>query len=279
MVPAAGLMVRIFVIQHDCGHGALFQSARANAIAGTLCSLFTFTPFAHWRRQHARHHGGWNNLDRRRFGYDIYSECLTVQEYRELAPIRRLVYRLTRHPIVAHMIVPPMIFLLLYRTPYETPKGWRRERLWVHATTLAIVAQAAGIGWLLGFGMVALVELGILLMASIVGVWLFALQHRFDGAQWARQSDWDLTTASLTGTSCLRLPAVLAWFTANIGFHHIHHMNPRVPNYRLPEASKSLPALGAVTTLGLLGGLKAVRYVLWDEAQAKLVRFRDVSGA
>jgi omega-6 fatty acid desaturase (delta-12 desaturase) len=277
MIPAAGLMVRIFVIQHDCGHGALFRSAHANVIAGTLCSLFTFTPFAHWRRQHARHHGSWNNLDRRKFGFDIYSECLTVEEYRRLSPTRRFAHRLTRHPIVAHLIVPPMIFLLLYRTPYETPKRWWRERLWVHATTLAMAAQAAGIGWLLGFGTVALVELSILLMASVVGVWLFALQHKFEGARWTRQSDWGLTAASLAGTSCLRLPAVLQWFTGSIGFHHIHHLNPRVPNYRLQEASEALPALGAETTLGLLGGLRAVRYVLWDEAQAKLVRFRDVA--
>jgi omega-6 fatty acid desaturase (delta-12 desaturase) len=278
-VPAAGLMIRIFVLQHDCGHGALFRSARANAVAGTLCSLFTFTPFAHWRRQHAGHHGNWNNLDRRGSGLDIYSNCRTVQEYRQLSPTRRLAYRLARHPIVAHLVVPPMIFLLLYRTPFDTPQGWRRERRSVHATNLAIAAQAVSIGWLLGFGSVALVELTTLFLASIGGVWLFALQHKFEGASWARQPNWDLTTASLTGASCLRLPAVLQWFTGNIGFHHIHHLNPQVPNYRLPEASEAVPALGAVTPLRLLGGLRAVRYVLWDEDQAKLVRFRDVAAA
>ena len=277
-VPTAGLMIRIFVLQHDCGHGALFRSTRANAIAGTLCSLFTFTPFAHWRRQHAGHHGNWNNLDRRGSGLDIYSDCRTVREYRQLPPMRRLVYRLVRHPIVAHLIIPPMIFLLLYRTPFDTPRGWRRERRSVHATNLAILAQAACIGGLLGFGSVAIIELTTLLLASIGGVWLFALQHKFEGADWTRQPQWDLTAASLTGASYLRLPAVLQWFTGNIGFHHIHHLNPRVPNYRLPEVYEALPAFRAATTLGLLGGLRAVRYVLWDEAQAKLVRFRDVAG-
>lgn len=278
-VPTAGLMIRIFVLQHDCGHGALFRSARANTIAGTLCSLFTFTPFAHWRRQHAQHHGCWNNLDRRGSGVDIYSVCRTVREYRQLSPTRRFGYRLTRHPIVAHLVVPPLIFLLLYRTPYDTPKGWNRERRSVHATTLAILAQAVGFGWLLGFGAVAFVALTTLYLASIGGVWLFALQHKFEGAAWVRQRDWDLATASLAGTSCLRLPAVLQWFTGSIGFHHIHHLHPRVPNYRLQEVSEALPGLGATTTLGLLGGLRALRYVLWDEAQARLVRFRDLTAS
>jgi omega-6 fatty acid desaturase (delta-12 desaturase) len=276
-LPTAGLMIRIFVLQHDCGHGALFGSSRANAAAGMLCSLFTFTPFAHWRRQHAGHHGNWNNLDRRGSGLDIYSDCRTVSEYRQLSPMRRLAYRLSRHPIVAHLIIPPMIFLLLYRTPFDTPKGWWRERRSVHVTNLAILAQVACIGGLLGFGSVAIIELTTLLLASIGGVWLFALQHKFEGANWARQPEWGLAAASLTGASCLRLPAALQWFTGNIGFHHIHHLNPRVPNYRLQEAYEALPTLRAATTLGLLGGLRAVRYVLWDEAQAKLVRFRDAA--
>lgn len=278
-VLAAGFMIRVFIIQHDCGHGSFFRSARANGAAGLLCSLVTLTPFASWRRQHACHHGNWNNLDRRGSGLDIYSDCRTVREYRRLSPLRRLGYRLVRHPVVANLIFPPLIFLLLYRLPFDMPKAWRHERRSIHGTTLAIVALALGGGALLGFGQVALVELTILVMASIGGVWLFTLQHKFEGAQWARQSDWSLATASLAGTSCLRLPALLQWFTGNIGFHHIHHLNPRVPNYRLQEVSEALPALRAATTLGLRGGLRAVRFVLWDEDQAKLVRFRDVAAA
>ena len=189
-LPTAGLMIRIFVLQHDCGHGALFRSSRANAAAGMLCSLFTFTPFAHWRRQHAGHHGNWNNLDRRGFGFDIYSDCRMVREYRQLSPMQRLAYRLSRHPIVAHLIIPPLIFLLLYRTPFDTPKGWWHERRSVHVTNLAILAQVACLGGLLGFGSVAIIELTTLLLASIGGVWLFALQHKFEGANWARQPAW-----------------------------------------------------------------------------------------
>src|SRR5271156_2643531 len=179
-------------------------------------------------------------------------------------------------PSVPNLFLPPLIFLLLYRTPFDTPRGWRRERRSILATNLALGALAIAAGALLGFGRVALVELTILMLASIGGVWLFALQHKFEGAQWARQPDWSFATASLAGTSCLRLPAVLQWFTGNIRFHHIHHLNPRVPNYRLQAASDALPALRPATTLSLLGGLNALRYVLWDEDQAKLVRFRDV---
>jgi omega-6 fatty acid desaturase (delta-12 desaturase) len=276
MVLAAGFMIRVFIIQHDCGHGSFFRSARANGAAGLLCSLITLTPFASWRRQHAAHHGNWNNLDRRGSGLDIYSDCRTVREYRLLSPLRRLGYRLVRHPVVANLIFPPLIFLLLYRLPFDMPKAWRRERRSIHATTLAIIALAVGAGALLGFGRVVLVELTILTMASIGGVWLFTLQHKFDGAQWAHQAEWSLASASLGGTSCLRLPVVLQWFTGNIGFHHIHHLNPRVPNYRLQAVSEAMPALRPATTLDLFGGLRAVRYVLWDEDQARLVRFCDV---
>jgi omega-6 fatty acid desaturase (delta-12 desaturase) len=275
-LPAAGLMVRIFIIQHDCGHGAFFRSARANEIAGTLCGLLTFTPFASWRRQHAGHHGNWNNLDRRGAGLDIYSDCRTVREYRQFSPARRLAFRVAHHPIVAHVVLPPLIFLVLYRLPFDTPKGWRREQRSVHLTNLVIGALAVGGGALLGFERVALVELTTLAAASIAGVWLFGLQHRFEGARWYRQPEWDFVTASLRGTSCLRLSALLQWFTGSIGFHHIHHLNPRVPNYRLEEAYEALPALRDATTFGLLGGLRAVRYVLWDEDQARLVRFCDL---
>jgi omega-6 fatty acid desaturase (delta-12 desaturase) len=275
-LPAAGFMVRLFIIQHDCGHGSFFRSARANSLAGMLCSLFTLTPFQSWRRQHAGHHGQWNNLDRRS-GLDMYSDCLTVREYRLLPPARRFTYRLLRHPVVAHLLVPPLVFLLLYRTAFDTPRDWRRERRSIHATNIAIAAMVALLGWRLGFGPVAIVELSIVLVAAIAGVWLFGLQHKFEGAAWTRQSEWDFTTAALSGTSCLRLPAWLQWFTGNIGFHHIHHLNPRVPNYRLQEAYEQIPSLRPATTLTLIGGLRAVRYVLWDEGRGKLVRFRDAS--
>jgi len=273
-VPAAGFMVRIFIIQHDCGHDAFLRSRAANRVVGLLCSLVTLTPYASWRRQHARHHGESNNLDRRRANLDLYSNCRTVREYRQFSSLRRLVYRALRHPIVAHLILPPMIFLILYRVPFGASKGRERRSVW--ATNLAIAGWVAGLGMLLGFGPVALIELSTLFVASVVGVWLFGLQHKFEGAHWAREPEWDLTTAALAGSSCLRLPAVLQWFTGNIGFHQIHHLNPRVPNYRLQEAYEAIPALRRGVTLGLFDGLRAVRYVLWDEDSMKLVRFCDL---
>jgi omega-6 fatty acid desaturase (delta-12 desaturase) len=277
-LPAAGFMVRLFIIQHDCGHGAFFRTARANSIAGMVCSLFTLTPFHNWRRQHSGHHGQWNNLDRRS-GLDMYSDCLTLREYRLLSRQHRFIYRLLRHPIVAHLIIPPLVFLLLYRMPFDTPREWRRERHSVHGTNIAIAAVIAGLGCLIGFVPLAMVEITIVAIAAIAGVWLFGLQHKFEGAAWASQDEWDFTAASLNGTSCLRLPALLQWFTGNIGFHHIHHLNPRVPNYRLQEAFEAIPELRPATILDLPGGLRAVRYVLWDEDQAKLIRFRDVAAA
>jgi len=275
-LPAAGFMVRLFIIQHDCGHGSFFRSPRGNTVAGMLCSLFTLTPFQSWRRQHAGHHGQWNNLDRRS-GLDMYSDCLTVREYRLLSPGRRFFYRLLRHPIVAHLIVPPLVFLLLYRTAFDTPREWRRERRSIHVTNVALAALVALLGWRIGFGRLATVELSVVFVAAVAGVWLFGLQHKFEGAAWTRHGDWNFTTAALNGTSCLRLPGWLQWFTGNIGFHHIHHLNPRVPNYRLQEAYEAIPTLRPATTLDLIGGLRAVSYVLWDEGRGKLVRFGDVA--
>lgn len=274
-LPAAGFVVRLFIIQHDCGHGAFFRSRAANAWVGRLCSLVTLTPYANWRRQHAAHHANWNNLSRRESGSDIYSACLTTQEYRRLGPMRRLLYRAVRHPAVAHVALPPLVFLLLYRVPFDTPSDWRRERLSVHATNLALAAVVVTVGLVLGFEAMALVQLPIMVLAAIIGVWLFSVQHRFEAAQWFAGTEWSAAAASLRGTSFLRLPRILQWFTGNIGFHHIHHLNPRIPNYRLAACHAASPDLQRVPTLSLRDGLRAGAYWLWDEASGRMMRFRD----
>jgi omega-6 fatty acid desaturase (delta-12 desaturase) len=278
-VVAAGLLVRLFIIQHDCGHGSLFRSKTANEVLGRLCSLVTLTPFDNWRRQHAGHHGVWNDLDRRWSGADIYSTCLTVDEYRKLTPRRRLLYRLTRHPLVTGLVLPPLVFLLVYRVPFDTPKAWRRERLAVHWTNLAIVGLTVALGDLVGFPEVLFVQLPILTLASIIGVWLFSVQHRFETTLWARHAQWDASTAALRGSSYLRLPPVLRWFTANIGFHHVHHLNPRIPNYHLASCHAAIPALGDVPPLTLWASLKSLRLALWDEEQQRMVSFRTARPA
>ena len=273
-VLAAGLVVRIFVIQHDCGHGSLFRSRRANDLLGMVCSIVTLTPYAHWRRQHAGHHATWNNLDRRPSGIDIYSSCLTVAEYRALPGLRRLFYRLVHHPLISSFLLPPLVFLFLYRFPFDTPKTWTRERRAVHGTNIAIGTVIVALGLVAGFERVLVVQLPIMVIASIVGVWIFSVQHRFDAAVWLRQSGWSAEAASLQGSSYLRLPRVLQWFTANIGFHHVHHLNPRVPNYRLQACHRALPALQHAQALTIWGGLRALSFVLWDEGRGEMVTLR-----
>jgi omega-6 fatty acid desaturase (delta-12 desaturase) len=272
---AAGFLVRIFIIQHDCGHWSFFRERRNNDFLGFACSLLTLTPYASWRRQHAGHHGVWNNLDRRQSGADIYSSCLTVAEYHGLTPWRRWWYRTTRHPFVANILLPPLVFLGLYRVPFDTPRAWRHERRAVYVTDVALVAMFGGLGLLFGFGKVATIQLPIITLASIVGVWLFSVQHRGETTRWARRDDWDAVSASLLGSTYLRLPAVLQWFTGNIGYHHVHHLNPRIPNYRLQECHASIPKLRDVPTLSLRDGLRAVNYVLWDEDRGRMVTFRE----
>lgn len=274
---AAGFLVRIFIIQHDCGHSSFFRGRRKNDILGFACSLLTLTPYASWRRQHAGHHGIWNDLDRRQSGADIYSSCLTVAEYRALSPLQRWWHRTTRHPIVANILLPPLVFICLYRVPFDTPGAWRHERRAVYVTDVALVVMFGGLGLLLGFGQVAAVQLPVMIFASIIGVWLFSIQHRGETTAWARHEDWEPASAALESSNYLRLPVVLQWFTGNIGYHHVHHLNPRVPNYRLQECHDTLPALREVPTLSFRDALRAVRFTLWDEERGRMVTFREAN--
>lgn len=273
-LPAGALLVRVFIVQHDCGHGSFFASARANAIVGWACSLMTLTPFTNWARQHSLHHGNWSNLDRRK-GSDLYSACLTVREYLALSRWQRLLHRVPRHPLVANVLLPPLVFLVLYRLPFDTPRRWVRERRSVHLTNAALLALFVTLALLLGWREVLAVQASVMVVASILGVWLFSLQHRFETARWTRRGDWDPSEASMEGSSWFRLPRVLHWMTGNIGFHHVHHLNPRVPNYRLGAAHDAVQVLWPVAPLSLMGGLRAPWLTLWDEAEGRLVSFRD----
>lgn len=273
-IPAAGFVVRLFIIQHDCGHASYFRSRRANETVGWLCSLATFTPYANWRRQHAGHHAVWNNLDQRHAGADIYSSCLTVAEYQALTRRRQWLYRLARHPVVAQVLLPPLIFLVLYRVPFDTPREWRHERRSVHLTNLALGITLTALVALLGPTPVLLVQLPIMVLASIAGVWLFSVQHRFENSHWSRQDEWSAVAASLHGSSWLRLPRLLQWFTGSIGFHHVHHLLPRVPNYRLQACHEAGSVFAGVTTLTLREAFSAPTYALWDETLGRMVRFR-----
>ena len=278
-LPAGALIVRIFIIQHDCGHGAFFRSRAANDWLGRVCSLFTMTPYANWRRQHANHHAVWNNLDRRSEGADIYSTCLTLREYEALSPLRRRFYRVVRHPVIAQLVLPPLVFMLLYRVPFDTPRAWRRERVSVLATNVALGVLLAGLIWAAGLDDVLVVQLSTMIVASIIGVWIFSVQHRFEEVVWARQGAWDATSASLYGSSYLKLPRLLQWFSGNIGFHHIHHLVPRVPNYRLEDCHQVFAARGGrARALTLWQALRAPTYLLWDEERGQMMRLSDLGG-
>jgi acyl-lipid omega-6 desaturase (Delta-12 desaturase) len=276
-LPTGTLLVRVFIVQHDCGHGSFFASMRANALVGRACSLITLTPFANWSRQHGLHHADWNNLDRKG-GSDIYSACLTVDEYLALSRWQRLLHRLPRHPLIANILLPPLVFVLLYRVPFDTPRGWVRERRSVHLTNLALVCLFGTLVALLGWQQVLIVHFSIMVVASILGVWLFSLQHRFETAHWTVRGEWSFVDAALRGSSWFNLPRPLQWLTGNIGLHHVHHLNPRVPNYRLGAAHAAVRELRSVRGLGLMDGLRAPRLTLWDEVSGRLVRFRDAEG-
>ena len=274
VLPAAGLVVRLFIIQHDCGHGAFFRSRRANTVVGVLCSLATLTPFTNWRRHHAQHHSMWNNLDKRDMTTDIYSTCLTVQEYEAMSPAKRWFARVVRHPLIAHFVIPPIVFLVLYRLPFETPRAWTHERRAVYLTNAGIAVAVAIMVLALGVWPVLLIQVPIIAVAAIIGVWLFSIQHRFEEAHWSRSTDWSAITASIRGSSFLKLPAVLRWFSGNIGYHHVHHLVPRVPNYRLKACHEACEELfGTARVLTLREALTAPSYALFDEEQGCMVRF------
>lgn len=275
-IPAAALLVRVFIVQHDCGHGSYLPSRRANDILGRVCAALTLVPYEFWRRHHNAHHANWNNLDKQGSVADVYTVCLSVAEYRALTPWRRFLYRFPRHPLIAYFVIPPLAFLVLYRTPFDTPKNWTRERRAVWANNLAVAACWGLQIWLFGVAAFATVQLSIVLFASILGFWLFSVQHRFENARWMRREEWTHVDAALGGSSHLALPRILHWLTGNIGFHHIHHLSPRVPNYRLAECHDSSELLRLSEPLSLGRALKGSNLVLWDEVAQKLIRFRDL---
>ena len=272
-VPAAGFLVRLFMIQHDCGHGTFFAHRQANDWIGRLIGALTLTPYDFWRRTHALHHATAGNLDRRGFG-DV--DTLTVHEYLARPFWGRLKYRLYRHPAVMFGIGPAYLFLLQHRLPVGLMRnGWQP---WASTmlTNLAIALIVAALWWLIGIKAFLVVHLPIMMLAATVGVWLFYVQHQFEYTMWERDGKWSLHDAALHGSSHYDLPALLRWFTANIGIHHVHHLCSRIPYYRLPCVLRDHPELRDVGRVTLLESFRCVRLVLWDEAQGRMISFREV---
>jgi acyl-lipid omega-6 desaturase (Delta-12 desaturase) len=271
-VPAAGFLVRLFMIQHDCGHGAFFHHRLANDWVGRVIGVLTLTPYDFWRRTHAIHHATSGNLDRRGTG-DI--DTLTVHEYLTLSQWRRFGYRIYRHPMIMFGLGPAILFIVQHRLPVGLMRvGWQ-PWLSVMATNAAIAAVVATMIWLIGVSAFLLVHLPIMLLAASAGVWLFYVQHQFEDTKWARDGVWNLQEVALHGSSFYDLPSVLRWFTANIGVHHIHHLCSRIPYYRLPVVLRDYPELGTIGRLTLLQSFRCVRLVLWDEGQQRLISFLE----
>ncbi len=266
----AFLLVRLFIIQHDCGHGSFFKSDWANGLLGRALSLLTLTPYAFWRRDHAMHHATTGNLDRRGDG-DV--TLLTLAEYRALPLVRRIAYRLYRHPLVMFGVGPAWLILWCLRVPKGSP--WHRWRDWLSivGTDAALAALITTLVLLLGPLPVLLGWLPVMLLSATIGVWLFYVQHQFETAYWESRSRWDFQAAALRGSSFYDLPRVLHWMTGNIGFHHIHHLASRIPNYRLRECHEANPAFQAAPRLTLLQSLRCARLALWDAEHRKLVPF------
>jgi omega-6 fatty acid desaturase (delta-12 desaturase) len=270
-IPAAGFMVRVFIIFHDCGHGSFFKSQRLNDAFGILTGIITFTPYYNWRHNHAVHHATTGDLDRRGTG-DVYT--MTVKEYVAASPLKRLSYRVTRNPLVMFTVGSLLIFSILNRFSFGA--AGRRERHSVYWTNLALLIIVLLASFTIGLKAYLLVQIPILAIGTSVGVWLFYVQHQFEGVYWARHDQWDFYSAGYKGSSFYRLPKVLQWFTGNIGFHHIHHLNPRIPNYFLQRCHEENSIFREIKPLTILSSLKSLKFRLWDEDRSMLVGFGSI---
>jgi omega-6 fatty acid desaturase (delta-12 desaturase) len=265
---AAAFLVRLFIIFHDCGHGSFLGSRRANDFVGVLTGILTFCPYHHWRWQHGVHHGTAGKLDRRGTG-DVWT--MTVQEYLEASRWQRWKYRLSRNPLVLFVLAPLFIFVIYQRFPAVNAQV--RERRSVHRMNFALAAMVVVLSWIFGIWSYLLLQSVVMALAGAAGIWLFYVQHQFEDAYWEREADWDYAAAALRGSSFYKLPKVLQWFSANIGFHHVHHLSPRIPNYNLQKCHESEPLFRQVRIMTLVSSLHSLPLRLWDEQSRRLVSY------
>ena len=268
-VLAGMFLVRVFIIFHDCGHGSYFKSRKSNDVVGFMTGLLTFTPFYQWRWDHAIHHATSGRLDKRGTG-DLWT--LTVEEYLASSRWRRFAYRLARNPVVLFVIAPLVVLLIKQRFPSRNAS--KRERHSVYWMNFAILGMAGGLSLVFGLLPYVLIQLAVLAVAGSAGFWLFYVQHQFEGVYWERAEQWDYAAAALKGSSFYKLPKIIQWFTGNIGYHHIHHLSARIPNYNLERCHKAHLMFQQVKPLTLLASLKTLNLRLWDEQRKKLIGFR-----
>ena len=270
-VLAGGFLVRVFIIFHDCGHGSFFKSRTANDALGFITGLLTFTPYYQWRWDHALHHATSGHLDKRGTG-DLWT--LTVQEYLEASRGKRFAYRLARNPFLLFVLAP--IFLLGLRQRLPTSGASKRERHSVYAMNAAILGMGTALSFVFGLKAYLIIQITAMAVAGSAGFWLFYVQHQFEGVYWERSEEWDYTAAALQGSSFYKLPRILQWFTGNIGYHHIHHLSARIPNYNLERCHKAHEMFQSVKPITLFASFKTLTYRLWDEQRKKLVGFGHI---
>jgi omega-6 fatty acid desaturase (delta-12 desaturase) len=268
---AAGFMVRLFIIFHDCGHGSFFKSTKLSDVVGIILGILTFTPYYKWHRAHKIHHATVGNLDKRGTG-DVW--VLTVDEFNTIKRWKRRFYRVYRNPLIMFMIGSPLIFLVLNRLTNRHLN--KKEKLNVYFTNFVLLLMLVLMHFTIGIKAYLMIQLPVIFIGSVMGVWLFYVQHQFEGVHWYRQDEWDYKTVALQGSSFYKLPKVLQWFSGNIGFHHIHHLSPKIPNYKLANCHKENTLFSEISPITLWTSIRTMKLRLWNERSGKLISFREL---
>lgn len=266
-----GFAARTFIIQHDCGHGSFLKSRKIQNMIGCFCSFFTLIPYHYWRKVHAIHHADLSNLDKRSPGE---LPTWTVNEYLNSSPKEQWKYRLFRNPLIILFVIPPILFFIDFRTPRTSSEFSKKEQYSVYITDLAMIFVYGSLMAIFGWKEFLMVQLPLSFLLSSIAMFLFYVQHQYENTFWTHQSDLDFFEAALKGSSYLKLPGVFNWFTGDVGYHHIHHLAPMIPNYMLEKCHQENPELHQVTTLTFLESFKCLNYALWDEEQHKLISFK-----
>ncbi|MFZ2407023.1 MAG: fatty acid desaturase [Methylobacter sp.] len=267
-----GILTRIFIIFHDCTHGSFYKSPLANRLWGRITGFITFTPFIHWQRRHMQHHAYSGNLDKRGIG-DIHT--MTVSEYLSAPIQKKLTYRLFRHPLILFFVVPIFLFLILQRFPISGASTTEKRSVWL--TNIAIISSSIFLIYIADGLSLITIQLGTLFVGSSIGMWLFYVQHQFEDTYWENKEKWNYIEAALTGSSYYELPQLLRWFSGNIGFHHIHHLNPSIPNYNLEKCHNSNQHILNIAPMTLMKSLKSINLRLWDESSKRLISFGELN--
>ncbi|MHA0857348.1 Delta(5) desaturase DesA [Paenibacillus sp. CMAA1364] len=270
-IVTSGFVIRTFIIFHDCTHQSFFKSKLANKIVGTITGVVALVPYEQWKYSHSMHHATSSNLDKRGTG-DMW--LLTVDEYAEASKSKRLMYRIYRNPLVMFGVGPIAVFLFQYRFNRKGAK--RKERINTYVVNISIVTLYALLIWAIGWQAFVMVQGPVFFVSGLLGIWLFYVQHQFEDSYFENEDEWDYVKAAVEGSSYYKLPKVLQWFTGNIGFHHVHHLNPKVPNYHLEKAHNNTPPLHNATTITLGTSLKSLNFRLWDEKNKVFVSFKEM---